>query len=258
MRAQKNMLSKENGGRAVIMAHLVAYFPDRNGSIETALALMDGGASYLEVQFPFSDPTADGPAIQYACEMALKKGFTVEKGFELIREIRKISNIPIFVMGYANTVFYRSTSLFPYEAAESGAYGLIIPDLPFDSDEGLYSEGEKAGLEVVPVIAPSISESRLGLILECRSRFIYAALRVGITGTLTDIEISTIQFLKRINARGKLTLGGFGIYERKQVEKLAPHLHACVVGSAFIREIINRGNSSIYDAVKKKMGELIF
>jgi len=248
--------SKNNPGQPSIMAHMVAFFPDRSGCLETARALIDGGARYLEVQFPFSDPTADGPAIQFACEKALKNGFTVKKGFELVLEISRLTNIPIFIMGYANTVFYRGTTSFAREASESGAKGLIIPDLPFDSDEGLFTAGEKAGLDVIPVIAPSISEQRLSLVLACKSNFIYVALRTGITGQRTEISFSTLQFLKRIKNSGKLSLGGFGIYDRKQVEALAPHLHACVVGSAFISEIINRGSLSIYDAVRNKLQEL--
>ena len=81
-----------------MMTHMVAYYPDRDGSQEVAAALIDGGSAYLEIQFPFSDPTADGPVIQTACTWALEQGFSVENGFKLISRIRERSDIPIFLM----------------------------------------------------------------------------------------------------------------------------------------------------------------
>jgi len=239
-----------------IMAHMVAFFPDREGSLETARALVDGGASCLEVQFPFSDPTADGPAIQEACRTALASGFKSRSGFSLVGEIRRMTAVPVFVMGYANTVFFHGVGRFVDALKESGADGIIVPDLPPDYDEGLFDAGSEAGIEVVPVIAPAIGEERLEMILSSASKYLYAALRQGITGAYTEIGDGNIAFLQRAGRTGKLLLGGFGISERKQVEALAPHVHAAVVGSAFIRAVLERGRSSVYEAVAAKMRSL--
>ena len=239
-----------------IMAHMVAFFPDREGSLETARALVDGGASCLEVQFPFSDPTADGPAIQEACRTALASGFKSRSGFSLVGEIRRMTAVPVFVMGYANTVFFHGVGRFVGALKESGADGIIVPDLPPDYDEGLFDAGSEAGIEVVPVIAPAIGEERLEMILSGVSKYLYAALRRGITGAYTEIGDGNIAFLQRAGRTGKLLLGGFGISERRQVEALAPHVHAAVVGSAFIRAVLERGRSSVYEAVAAKMRSL--
>ena len=220
-----------------IMAHMVAFYPDRGASLETARALSDGGARYLEVQFPFSDPTADGPLIQEACGRALEQGFKVKLGFELIGAVREVCDIPIYIMGYANTVFFYGVESFLATAARSGAQGVIIPDLPPGCDEGLFEASKRAGIQAIPVIAPSTSARRLKAVLSCGAGFVYAALRTGITGAYTEIGDRNTAFLERVGKHGTKIFAGFGISERRQVEALSPYVHACVVGSAFIKVI---------------------
>ena len=142
---------------------MVSFYPDRESSVEVARALIDGGSSYLEVQFPFSDPAADGKYIQEACSTALRKGFKVRLGFELVKKIKSLTDIPVFIMGYANTVLFHGVNKFLEECVESGVHGLIIPDLPPDYDENLFTLGKEAGIHIVPVIAPSVTDPRLDL-----------------------------------------------------------------------------------------------
>ena len=144
-----------------LMAHMVAYFPDREGSLEVARALADGGAAYLEVQFPFSDPSADGPAIQDACSSALKAGFRTADGFQLVREIGKASGVPVFIMAYAGMAFAGGVSRFLDTAKEHGAAGVIIPDLMPGMDEGLYLAAKDRELHAVPVLTPFTHQDRL-------------------------------------------------------------------------------------------------
>jgi tryptophan synthase alpha chain len=220
-----------------LMAHMVAFYPDAESSLATARALADGGARYIEVQFPFSDPTADGPLIQEACRLALERGFKVRRGFELVRAIGDECETPVFIMVYANTVFFHGVEPFLEAAARCGARGVIVPDLPHDYDEGLFKASERRGIEAVPVVAPSTGDERLKAILSCGSGYVYAALRAGITGAYTEIGACNIAFLERVAGHGKKILAGFGISERRQVEALAPRVHACVVGSAFLKVI---------------------
>jgi tryptophan synthase alpha chain len=240
-----------------IMAHMVAFYPGREESLETAKALIDGGCTYLEVQFPFSDSTADGPFIQEACKKALQGGFKVSGGFELIGDIRAFSTIPIFIMCYANTIFFHGIERFLELCVSVRAQGLIVPDLPIDYDEGLFSKSESMGIEAVPVIAQSTRPERLGRVLGGSSGHVYAAIRKGITGSFTDIREENILFLTKVNAFGKKILAGFGISERHQIEAISSWIYAAVVGTAFIREIMNCKNESIYTAVKKKIQSLI-
>jgi len=141
---------------------MVACYPNRELSMEVAGALVKGGCNLLEVQFPFSDPTADGTFIQKACDVAITAGFTPQGGFLLISDIRKLTNIPVFVMGYANTVVTFGMEKFLERARKSGATGLIIPDLPPDYDEGLYSLVKQFDLTAVPIICPTARLDRLG------------------------------------------------------------------------------------------------
>ena len=135
-----------------IMAHMVASFPDRAGSLKVARALVDGGASMIEVQFPFSDPMADGPDIQAACARALSAGFTVSDGFELVGEICSATTVPVYIMSYANLLFAKGIDRFLAETKDAGARGVIVPDLPPDYDEGLFRSAAGLGLSAVPVL----------------------------------------------------------------------------------------------------------
>jgi tryptophan synthase alpha chain len=244
-----------------IMAHLVAGYPDLEASLEVAHGLLEGGCAYLEIQFPFSDPTADGPLIQEACEISLRAGFRVDQGFELVRRVRSLSPVPLFLMSYANPVVVRGVTGFLQQAREAGAAGIIVPDLPVDCDEGLYAEGRALGLEAVPVVAPNISDVRLEQVAETGSRYVYAALRPGITGERTEIGTDNLTFLRRLARPGRQVLAGFGVSTRNQVLALAPHVHAVVVGSAFIRDIREAagrgaGAGDIGRAVQVRMREL--
>jgi len=250
---------------ARIMSHLVAFFPDRAGSLEAARGLADGGSAYLEIQFPFSDPVADGPVIQEACTRALEAGFTVDEGFELVQKIAGSSPVPLFIMCYANTAFFHGIGEFVKRCAESGVHGLIVPDLPVDMDEGLYDACDSNGIHAVPVVSPSVSDERLYLILRYASPYVYAALRRGITGSRTVLDRESKAFLERIRShhvrerKGEIRiLAGFGISESGQVRALSGLVHAAVVGSAFVRTIADSDRDDIYSAVRKKAEELSF
>lgn len=249
--------------RLRIMAHLVAGHPDPASSLAVARALADGGSAYLEVQFPFSDPSADGPDIQAACASALAAGFSVSAGFELVAQITRLSSSPVFLMSYANLVFTRGVARFLAECRECGVEGVIVPDLPFDCDEGLFEIGRAEGLAVVPVVSPGMPGERLQRLLSLDLPFLYATLRKGITGAFTQLSADNLSFLgtlaasagSRENADGGPRLfAGFGVSSREQVEALSPFVDAVVVGSAFVREI--RTGVDPYGAVRAKMREL--
>lgn len=235
-----------------VMAHMIPYYPTYDAGVRVAQALIDGGAAYLEVQFPYSDPTADGPAIQAACAGALQQGFRVAQGWEFIRSITggaaagqdggagpgaTPGAVPIFLMSYAGLVYAYGIQRFVQDAVAAGVSGLIVPDLPVDSDEGLFAAGRQAGLHVVPVISMGAEEARLRLVEEMGAAYIYASLRRGITGTHTEIGEENSAFVQRLTDSGARVLAGFGIATADQVSAVLEHAHAAVVGSAFVRAI---------------------
>lgn len=219
-----------------LMAHMIPYFPDYPTSLEAARALIDAGVSFLEIQFPFSDPTADGPTIEAACTTALAQGFSVDRGFEFVKALAG-RGPEIVIMTYASLVISRGVDRFCRDAAAAGASGVIVPDLPVDSDEGLWKAAEKAGLTVIPVIVPTTSEERLQKIAGVNPRYIYCALRTGITGTRTELGAENLAFLDRAGRTGAKILAGFGIQSPEQVRTLKGHVHGAIVGSALVRVI---------------------
>jgi tryptophan synthase alpha chain len=232
--------------------------------------LVEGGAAYLEVQIPFSDPSADGPVIQHACSTALAGGTSTAAGFELIAELRRdYPHIPVFVMAYASLVVAPGTAAFAKAAARAGVSGLIVPDLPFDSDEGLAAACAALGADapsLVGVAAPSMRPERLARMAALGRPYLYAALRAGITGTHTAIDEGTRTFLAACAGGGARVLGGFGVRSAAQARALAPLVHAVVVGSLFVETIdaavaaspgaAEKRDRAIYRALKDRAAEL--
>jgi tryptophan synthase alpha chain len=239
-----------------LMTHMVAYYPNRERSLEVARALVDGGTRYLEIQFPFSDPSVDGPVIQSACARALEAGFRTELGFSLVREIHRFAATPIFVMSYASLVFARGVESFIRDVRDAGGSGVIIPDLPVGYDEGLFGYAEANGIEAVAVVSPAVRDDRLAAICRGKGHYIYASLRTGITGSMTAVDGKILFFLKRLEACQKKILAGFGVATHEQVKLIAPHVHAVVVGTALIRSIDESRSGMLYSALRTKLKEL--
>ncbi len=242
-----------------LMAHLVAGYPTDEISLEAAKALVEGGAEILEIQLPFSDPSADGPAIQTACTEVLSRKYKTKDGLAFIAKIHQLfPTVTIYLMSYGSLVYTPGVENFCKQAAASGVKGMIIPDLPFDSDEGLTKACRENGMENIPVAAPSMSKERLSKLAHAGFPYIYAALRTGITGTDTSIDDNTLAFLKAVAEGGSKIYGGFGISNGKQSHALADYVEAIVAGSVFVRLITENQNDekNLASAVEAKAREL--
>jgi tryptophan synthase alpha chain len=238
------------------MAHMVAFLRDRSRSLQVARGLAEGGCAYLELQFPFSDPTADGPDIQHACSAALAAGFTVDAGFQLAAEICRTVKVPVFLMSYANLLFTRGVRQFLASVAASGVRGVIVPDLRPDYDEGLFQAATEMKLAAVPVLSPSMRDERLKRVSALGAEYLYVTLRTGTTGRFTDVDGPGREFLSRVSetdGRSKI-LGGFGVSSREQVKAFSPLVHAVVVGSALVRVVAAGGD--VKTGVRRKVEEL--
>ena len=241
-----------------ILTHFIAGYPTLEESLDIAKGLIEGGACALEVQFPYSDPTADGPVIESACRLSLEKGFRIDDGFRLVKTLKALTGIPVYIMSYGGIVFNRGVERFVREAKESGADGLIIPDLTPGNDEGLYEAGKKYGIMIIPVIVPTVGESRINEILKTEPEWIYIALRSGITGSRTEIGPEQTAFTEKVRSKGVKVMAGFGIQERDQVVAIREHCDAAIVGSQIIRTIdaALAGGIPPGQAVKKKVESL--
>ncbi|MDR1453227.1 MAG: tryptophan synthase subunit alpha [Candidatus Margulisbacteria bacterium] len=239
-----------------LMVHLVAGFPSLAGFAEAARALRDGGAEILEIQIPFSDPTADGPAITLASEAALRGGFKVKDIFQYIRAARRAGFQRIFIMTYANIPYRYGIKKYVVDLKKAGVEGLLVPDLPIEDEENFYKLARQNNIAPVPVGVVGMPEHRLRLLEPCRK--LYISLRGGTTGAETRISADVKKFLARL-AENHEVYGGFGITSAAQVKALAPLVHAVVIGSYFTRTIQNavREQKSIYQSVKTALKKLL-
>ena len=242
-----------------LMSHLVAGYPTDSLALTAARSLIKGGADILEIQLPFSDPSADGPAIQTACTEVLNRNYRTADGLKFIAQIHsEFPEVPIYLMSYGSLIYTPGVENFCKKAAEAGVKGMIIPDLPFDFDEGLTEACKKNGMVNIPVAAPSMSAERLQKMAHAGFPYIYAALRVGITGTETKIDEATLSFLKKVSEGGSKVYGGFGISNGEQSKALASSVEAIVAGSVFVRIITENKDdeAKLAAAVEAKAREL--
>ena len=185
--------------------------------------------------------------------------YRTSDGLDFISKIHEeFPNIPIYIMSYGSLVYTPGIENFCKKASEVGVKGMIIPDLPFDFDEGLTEACKKNGMINIPVAAPSMSSERLHKMAHFGFPYIYAALRTGITGTDTTIDDATIAFLNKVSEGGSKIYGGFGISNGEQSQALASSVDAVVAGSVFVRLIeANKGDKEkLFSAVKEKAAEI--
>lgn len=242
-----------------LMSHLVAGYPTDQLALTAARSLIKGGADIIEIQLPFSDPSADGPAIQEACTKVLERGYRTAEGLKFIETLHKeFPDVPIYLMSYGSLIYTPGIRNFCKKASEAGVKGMIIPDLPFDFDEGLTAACKEFGMENIPVAAPTMSKERLEKLANAGFKYIYAALRAGITGTNTTIDQSTLSFISNVSKGGSKVYGGFGISNGEQSEALASSVEAVVAGSVFVRLITeNAGDQDkLAQAVESKAREI--
>jgi tryptophan synthase alpha chain len=201
------------GGDGAFVAYICAGDPDMSFSVEQIHALVDAGADVIEIGVPFSDPVADGPVIQGAMSRALAAGFTTGQVFEIARSVRGLGIAsPLIIMTYFNPVLQFGPEEFCREAARAGVDALLIVDLPLEESEEIDGLASENGLEVIRLVAPSTTDSRLGEIVSRSSGFVYAVSAAGTTGARTNLPSSAGPLVSRIASRTRLPIAlGFGI-----------------------------------------------
>ena len=241
-----------------LMGHIIAGFPDYDISLKAANSICKAGIDFIEVQFPFSDPTADGPTIEEACYKSIENGFTVEKGFRLVENLIKSTDVAVLIMTYANIIFKYGIKNFLDRAKDIGVSGIIVPDLLPENDEGLNEYCDKKNIYNILICAPTDSESRIIELSKLGKGFLYTVIRRGITGKKTDITEETINWLKIVRNNSKLPIAaGFGIQSKEQIRFLIGKADIAVVGSYFVKKIkefssdIVNFEKNIYNVVKE-------
>lgn len=226
-------------GRGGLVTFITAGDPDYETSLSLLRGLPAAGADIIELGMPFSDPMADGPAIQASSLRALKAGQTMKKTLSMVREFRKEDQVtPIVLMGYYNPIYVYAVDRFVADASEAGADGLIIVDLPPEEDEELRPAAVEKGLNLIRLATPTTDEARLPAVLANTSGFVYYVSIAGITGTAAPDVTSVGAHVERIKARTDLPIAiGFGVKSQEQVRDLAAVAEGVVVGSALVSAI---------------------
>ncbi|MGI9463182.1 MAG: tryptophan synthase subunit alpha, partial [Aestuariivirgaceae bacterium] len=202
-------------------------------------ALVEGGADIIELGMPFTDPMADGPAIQASSLRALRNGHNTVRTLQLVREFRTIDDtIPIVLMGYYNPIYVYGVDRFLADAGAAGVDGLIVVDLPPEEDDELCVPALKAGLNFIRLATPTTDDQRLPRVLTNTSGFVYYVSVLGITGTKSPNISSVSDAVARIKRHTDLPVAvGFGVKTADQAAGIAAGADGVVVGSALVNAI---------------------
>jgi tryptophan synthase alpha chain len=225
--------------RAGLVAYLTAGDPDPDTSARLFGGLPAAGADLIEIGMPFSDPMADGPAIQDAGQRALKAGMTLRGTLALVRALRREDDAtPIVLMGYYNPIYRYGAEAFAGDAAAAGVDGVIVVDLPPEEDQELNLPARAAGLDVIRLATPTSDENRLPRIVERASGFLYYVAIAGITGTRSADSAEVAAAVARLRRFTMLPVAvGFGIKSAEQAAAVARAADAAVVGSALVQRL---------------------
>jgi tryptophan synthase alpha chain len=235
--ARFNDLAAKN--RAALVTFVTAGDPDPETSFRILKGLPEAGADVIELGMPFTDPMADGPAIQAASRRALAAGVTMETTLDLVRRFREHDDAtPIVLMGYYNPIYHRTVERFLKEATAAGVDGLIVVDLPPEEDDELCVPARAAGLDFIRLATPTTDEKRLPAVLANTAGFLYYVAIAGITGTRSAAADDVDRAVARLKGATTLPVAvGFGVKTAEQAAEIARVADGVVVGSAIVETI---------------------
>jgi tryptophan synthase alpha chain len=238
-RIEKRFAALKKEGRAALVTFTMAGDPDTETSLALAKALPKAGADLIELGMPFTDPMADGPAIQAAGLRALAAGQTMKKTLAVVRAFRKSDDAtPIVLMGYYNPIYIYGVDKFLVDAKAAGVDGLIVVDLPPEEDEELCLPALKAGLNFIRLATPTTDDKRLPKVLTNTSGFVYYVSITGITGAAAPDTAKVATAVARIKRHTRLPVAvGFGVRTKAQARAIAAGADGVVVGSALVETL---------------------
>ena len=242
----RTAFAQRSPGQRLLSLFLTAGYPAKEPFQDLLDTLCEGGADMLEIGMPFSDPLADGPVIQQSSHLALENGVDLEWILQQVRAFRERNTVtPVILMGYVNPLLSYGIEAFVKDAAQAGADGFILPDIPLEEMARIQPEAGRHGLALIGLATPTTSEERMRQLDRQLDGFIYTVLVTGVTGTSRDSgdaegsEQRTFEFLKRVraNVTRNPVMAGFGIREAKDALPLAPYVEGYIVGSELLRRL---------------------
>ena len=254
-----NQLFTNAEGRKLLSLYFCAGCPTLEGTGDVILTLQRRGIDMIEVGIPFSDPLADGPVIQSAGTVALKNGMTLTRLFAQLKEIKDQVQIPLVMMGYLNVILHYGIERFCQSCVDSGASGMIIPDLPFQDYLDLVKPvADRYDLRVIMMITPETSEERIRFIDEHTNGFIYMVSSASTTGAQQSFDEAKQQYFQHINAMNLRNprMIGFGISNKQTLASAQQNAAGAIIGSKFVTLLNETRNADramdlLYDALSK-------
>jgi tryptophan synthase alpha chain len=239
--------TQERGEKALI-AYIMAGDPSLDETETYVRQLAEAGADVIELGVPFSDPIADGPVIQQAAERALRSGTSLKKILAAVRSLRTKTQVPLVLMAYYNSIFRYGEAAFCRDAVAAGVDGVIVPDMPPEEAGTLRPLAEKAGLDVIFLLAPTSTAKRQASVARASRGFVYYVSLTGITGAKITDRAEVGKKVQEIRRHTKTPVAvGFGIKTPEDAREVARIADGVIVGSALVKLIAEGGASSVSD-----------
>ncbi len=247
-----SLLRNEN--RKALITYITAGDPDINTTGKLVLQMEKSGADIIEIGIPYSDPVADGPVIQKAAERALLQGLKIKDIFEMVKEIRNNTEVPLLFLVYYNCIFQYGIDRFLNDCMNVGIDGLIIPDIPYEESDDIRNAGESYDVHIITLVSPT-SSGRIKTITTNAKGFIYCVSSTGVTGMRNSFDLDLMDFVGEIKKYSSTPKAiGFGISSTEHVRRLKDYCDGVIVGSAIVKKIEEYSGSS--DLVKN-IGEFV-
>jgi len=258
-RIEKTFDALKADNKKALVTFIMAGDPDAEKSLNVLSTLPDAGADLIEIGMPFTDPMADGPAIQAAGLRALDADMNLNGVIAMVKKFRENNAVtPIILMGYFNPIYQYGCEKFAKDAAQAGVDGLIIVDLPPEEDEELRLPAQKAGLDFIKLLTPTTKGERLDKVLQNASGFLYYVSIAGVTGTKSANIDEVGAHIIDIKEKTDLPVAvGFGIKTPDDAKNMSKIADAVVVGSAIVENIVkNESSSDLTDIITTQVSAL--
>ncbi|WP_420545556.1 tryptophan synthase subunit alpha [Nitrosopumilus sp.] len=240
-RIKEKFSELEAKNQKALISYIMAGFPSDKATLSTVRGLIKGGVDIIELGFPFSDPLADGPVIQNASTISLERGTKIKKFFEIVKKIRKETDIPLVLMTYTNILYHVGYSKFISDAKKAGIDGFILPDMSIEESKEYLEVAKKNDADTIFLVSPNTIKNRVQKIANASTGFLYLVAVYGTTGVKTGIKNYTLKAIKDVKkqTKGKIPVGiGFGVSTPEDVKRyIKAGADAVIVGSAFLKLI---------------------
>lgn len=254
MGLQSFIANRKQDKDLLVMAHVVCGYPSFEDNLKELGVMAEAGVDVVELQFPFSEPSADGPSFVHANEQSLKSGTTVDQCFELMAEVSARFPFKVLMMGYYNTAFKMGEDVFIERLKAAGGVGFILPDLPIEEAGNLHRLADEAGIEPVILMTPTSSDKRLAQLGTASRGMVYAVARKGVTGSKTNMGDDVVALIERCRQHTDVPIGvGFGISSKEDMDFLRGHADMAIIGTAALKVWEQSGTEGLREFFKQLM-----